>query len=81
MKIRQIDDSKVDEIIKQAEREGNARRDAIKSGAFDPDASMYSNQKITIIIIIILVIVSLIQSFEIISLKQQMRAGQSSNGK
>lgn len=76
MEIKQIDDSQVDEIIKRAEREGNARREAMKSGNYDPDAFENSNQKITMAIIIILVIISLVQSYEIISLKKQLRGGQ-----
>ncbi len=73
MEIRQIDDSQVDEIIKRAEREGNARRAAIKSGSYDPNSFENSNHKITMVIIIILVIISLIQSYEIISLKKQLQ--------
>lgn len=81
MEIRQLDDSKVDEIIKRSEREGAARRAAIKSGAYDADSSIYFSQKITMIIIVILVIISLVQSFEIIRLKQQLRSGQSTSAR
>ncbi len=81
MEIRQLDDSKVDEIIKRAEREGAARRAAIKSGNYDPYAAEFYSQKTTTIIIIILVIISLIQSYEIINLKKQIQKGQYSSGK
>lgn len=81
MEARQLDDSKVDEIIKRAEREGAARRAAIKSGNYNPDKEENSALKITAIVIAILVIVSLIQSAEIISLKKQMLQGQCSGGK
>lgn len=73
--IKKIDDAKVDEIIFEAEREGEADRAARLNGE-EENFLVKFGQSISSSVIVILLVLSLIQSYELINLKKTIQKGQ-----
>ncbi len=73
--IKKINDAKVDEIIFEAEREGEVNRAAHLNS--DGESSLVKfGQSVSSVAIVILLVLSLIQSYELINLKKAIQKGQ-----
>lgn len=83
MKIKQLDESKVDEIILEAEKEGQEEKkqsaEDINSGQ-PRDSIKKIGDKISLALVFVLLLLSIIQSVELFNLRNQIEKGQFSPG-
>lgn len=83
MKIRQINEEKVDEIILEAEERGKEEKNQqFKGAVFSGLESSEKNigDKISLVLIFALLVLSIIQSAELFNLRNQILKGQFSSG-
>lgn len=82
MHVKKIDDSRVDEMIKEAEKQSLTLHTPAEAHISDDKTEHKKNTKQIMgsILIFILLALSLIQSIELINLKAQIQKGQFSSG-
>lgn len=80
MKIKQFDESKVDEIILEAEKEGEEKKQSAEDNVRNGDSIKKTGEKISLILVFVLLLVSIIQSVELFNLREQIVKGRFSAG-
>ncbi len=75
MDVKKLDDSKVDEIVKKSEAGHDVSGDAIKK-IFPKIKIRITKETASSAVILILLALALIQSVELINLRQQIKSGQ-----
>lgn len=80
MKIKQIEETKIDEIILEAEKEGQEKKIQSAADIASGEPVKEIKDKISLVLVFVLLILSMIQSIELYNLRNQIIKGQFISG-